>query len=129
MGNRYIQRSPIQEFAMPDGFDLQQQQQQQQQQQPGIKYSAAYMQAAYAAQNGQGYNRNLGWNGGGGYQGGHNVFNPYQKLGYGYQNPTGYNGQHPVMGFADGGGGGHHQLFGLPQQPVHHFVGNKRIRI
>lgn len=121
IGNGYIQRGIYQEYPGQNGFDQQQQE---------VQYPAVYMQPApYVQNNGQGYN-NIRLNGvGGGYHRGHNIFNTYQKLGYGYHKPTEYNGQHPVMRFVDGGGGGgHHKLSSLPQQSVH-FVGNKRIRI
>lgn len=94
-GNRYIQRGFAHEF---DGFDQ-------------GKYTGHVLPYSQTNQ-GQGYN--LGWNG---YQGG-NVFNPYQKLGYGYQN-QGFGGG---LGFADGA-----QLFGV-QQPAN-FIGNQRFRV
>jgi len=93
--NRYIQRGIAHEF---DGFDQ-------------GKYSGHVL--PYSQTNGQGYS--LGWNG---YPGG-NVFNPYQKLGYGYQN-QGFGGG---LGFTDGG-----QLFGV-QQPAVNYIGNQRFRL
>lgn len=98
-GNRYIQRGLIPEFGH-DGFDQ-------------GKYANHIN--PYSQNSGPGYH--LGWNG---YQRG-NIFNPYQKLGYGYQN-QGYSGG---LGFADSS-----QMFGVPQptQPVN-LIGNQRIRI